>query len=29
MTQLGNMGIDFAQGYGVAVPAPLDDFTPL
>jgi EAL domain-containing protein (putative c-di-GMP-specific phosphodiesterase class I) len=29
MTQLGNMGIDFAQGYGVAVPAPLIDFTPL
>lgn len=29
MTQLGNMGIDFAQGYGVAVPAPLVDFIPL
>ena len=29
MTQLGNMGIDFAQGYGVAMPAPLADFTPL
>lgn len=29
MTQLGNMGIDFAQGYGVAKPAPLRDFTPL
>jgi len=29
MTQLGNMGIDFAQGYGVAEPALLDDFKPL
>jgi len=29
MTQLGKMGIDFAQGYGVAKPAPLRDFQPL
>lgn len=29
MTQLGKMGIDFAQGYGVAKPAPLRNFQPL
>lgn len=29
MAQLGKMGIDFAQGYGVAKPRPLHDFTPL
>ncbi|MDO6566621.1 EAL domain-containing protein [Alteromonas sp. 1_MG-2023] len=29
MTQLGNMGVDFAQGFGVAPPAPLIDFKPL
>lgn len=29
MAQLGKMGIDFAQGYGVAKPAPLRDFQPL
>ncbi len=29
MAQLGKMGIDFAQGYSVAKPAPLHDFTPL
>ncbi|WDT86320.1 EAL domain-containing protein [Alteromonas sp. 009811495] len=29
MAQLGKMGIDFAQGYGVSKPAPLSEFTPL
>tara|TARA_A200000113_G_scaffold98386_2_gene88179 strand:- start:835 stop:1776 length:942 start_codon:yes stop_codon:yes gene_type:complete len=29
MAQLGKMGIDFAQGYGVAKPAPLAEFKPL
>lgn len=29
MVQLGKMGIDFAQGYGVAKPAPLAEFKPL
>lgn len=29
MAQLGKMGIDFAQGYGVAKPAPLREFKPL
>ena len=29
MAQLGKMGVDFAQGYGVAKPRPLHDFTPL
>ena len=27
MVELGKMGIDFAQGYGVAKPAPLNEFT--
>ena len=29
LAQLGKMGVDFAQGYGVAKPAPLRDFKPL
>ncbi|MBN7825726.1 EAL domain-containing protein [Bowmanella dokdonensis] len=29
MVELGKMGVDYAQGYGVARPAPLKDFTPL
>ncbi|TKB02041.1 EAL domain-containing protein [Alteromonas portus] len=29
MAQLGKMGVDFAQGYGVAKPAPLREFQPL
>ncbi|QJR81192.1 EAL domain-containing protein [Alteromonas pelagimontana] len=29
LTLLGKMGIDFAQGYGVAKPHPLNDFKPL
>jgi EAL domain-containing protein (putative c-di-GMP-specific phosphodiesterase class I) len=29
MAQLGKMGVDFAQGYSVAKPAPLREFTPL
>ncbi|CAB9492236.1 EAL domain-containing protein [Alteromonas macleodii] len=29
MAQLGKMGVDFAQGYGVAKPAPLREFKPL
>ncbi len=29
MVQLGKMGVDFAQGFGVAKPAPLKDFKPL
>lgn len=29
MTQLGKLGVDYAQGYGVAKPIPLDDYTPL
>jgi len=29
MTQLGKLGVDYAQGYGVAKPLPLDDYTPL
>ncbi|APD84750.1 histidine kinase [Alteromonas sp. Mex14] len=29
MAQLGKMGVDFAQGYGVARPAPLREFKPL
>lgn len=29
MAQLGKMGVDFAQGYGVAKPAPLHEFKPL
>ncbi|GAA0371626.1 hypothetical protein GCM10009092_39940 [Bowmanella denitrificans] len=29
MVELGKMGVDYAQGYGVARPAPLRDFTPL
>jgi diguanylate cyclase (GGDEF)-like protein/PAS domain S-box-containing protein len=29
MAQLGKMGIDFAQGYGVSKPMPLSEFTPL
>ncbi|WP_084407361.1 EAL domain-containing protein [Aestuariibacter salexigens] len=28
MIELGKMGVDFAQGYGVARPAPLQDFSP-
>jgi EAL domain-containing protein (putative c-di-GMP-specific phosphodiesterase class I) len=24
--QLGKMGVDFAQGYGIAMPAPLKEF---
>lgn len=28
MVELGKMGVDFAQGYGVAKPHPLVDFTP-
>lgn len=29
MAQLGKMGVDFAQGYGIAPPKPLNEFTPL
>ncbi|WP_232849942.1 EAL domain-containing protein [Bowmanella yangjiangensis] len=29
MVELGKMGVDYAQGYGVARPAPLRDFSPL
>lgn len=29
MTQLGKMGIDYAQGNAVALPTPLSEFTPL
>ncbi|MCU7554741.1 EAL domain-containing protein [Alteromonas sp. ASW11-19] len=29
MSQLGRMGVDFAQGYGVARPAPLKEYQPL
>ena len=29
MAQLGKMGVDFAQGFGVAKPAPLREFQPL
>ena len=29
LAQLGKMGVDFAQGYGVAKPAPLREFQPL
>ncbi|MFT4937177.1 MAG: diguanylate cyclase (GGDEF)-like protein/PAS domain S-box-containing protein [Paraglaciecola sp.] len=28
MVALGRVGVDYAQGYGVAKPKPLDDFTP-
>ncbi|GAC15502.1 EAL domain-containing protein [Aliiglaciecola lipolytica] len=28
MVELGKIGVDFAQGYGVAKPAALDEFTP-
>lgn len=29
MAQLGKIGIDYAQGFGVAHPSPLNEFTPL
>lgn len=29
MTQLGKMGVDFAQGFSIAEPAPLTEFKPL
>ncbi len=29
MAQLGRMGVDYAQGYGVAMPAPLEQYKPL
>lgn len=29
MVQLGKMGVDYAQGYGIAHPAPLAQFSPL
>lgn len=29
MAQLGRMGVDYAQGYGVAMPTPLDEYKPL
>ncbi|WP_246601191.1 putative bifunctional diguanylate cyclase/phosphodiesterase [Alteromonas antoniana] len=29
MAQLGRMGVDYAQGYGVAMPAPLEEYKPL
>jgi diguanylate cyclase (GGDEF)-like protein/PAS domain S-box-containing protein len=28
MVELGKMGVDYAQGYGVAKPKPIDEFTP-